>query len=334
MGGNEAAEAPSRSRYGIGLDLGGTSIKAGLVDGTGRVVASDTISTDRTGGPKAIIDQLAELSRRLMDQAGTDADAVAGIGVGIPGIIDYPRGRVAVCVNLPGWQDVPVCEMLREASGLPVVIENDANVAAYGEFAAMRRDASDTVEHLVLMTLGTGIGGGLVIAGRPHSGANGEAGELGHILIDPRGPACGCGQRGCLETYASAPALIRRTGELQATTDASNAPTTVGEVFNLAANDEAAAKKAIDEAVDALAVACLNLCRLLDPSHILLGGGVMEACPALADQVRTAVKAHFWNISPLRATIAPARLGNRAGLLGAAALAFDVTSRSAVDAGH
>lgn len=315
-------DATRRAAYAIGLDLGGTSIKAGLVDAAGETIATATVPTDRTGGPNEIIDQLAGLARRLMDEAGVEAADVAGVGVGIPGAVDQTRGVVPACVNLPGWRDVPVRDLLQEATGLPAVVENDANVAAFGEFAAVRREDPEAGDDLVVFTLGTGVGGGIVLGGRPFSGSAGAAGEIGHLLVDPQGRTCNCGQHGCLETIASAPAVIRRTCELQ---DGEGEPT-VAEIFERVAAGEAAATQAVDEAVAALAMACVSICRVLDPPRIILGGGMIEACPALADRVDAAFRARTWKLNTHDTPITPARLGNRAGLLGAAALAFDVAA--------
>ncbi len=198
--------------YFAGIDLGGTNIKVGVVDDRGRPLSRLSIPTEAAKGPDDAARRMAQAVLDAVGKAGLAAAAVARVGLGSPGTMDIPSGRLVKPVNLKGWDDFPLRDRVAEHCGLPVTFDNDANAAAYGEFwVGSGRD----FHSMVLFTLGTGIGCGIIVGDLAIDGENSHGGECGHIIIDcsPGAQLCGCGQRGHLEAYASATAVIRRTNE-------------------------------------------------------------------------------------------------------------------------
>jgi glucokinase len=193
-------------RY-VGIDLGGTNLKLGLVAADGRVLMSHASPTEAAGGPQHVLERMAGAVVELCDKAGLRVADIAAVGVGSPGPVDTKRGRVVFAPNMPGWRDIAVSDVLRKKLRRPVRLENDANIAAYGEF---RCGAARHVRDMFLLTLGTGIGGGIVLDGRLFRGVSDTGAELGHVVIQHGGRACGCGNRGCLEAYASATGVVAR----------------------------------------------------------------------------------------------------------------------------
>ncbi|MDH3583841.1 MAG: ROK family protein, partial [Phycisphaerae bacterium] len=277
--------------------------------------AQGSIPTEGDNGPEHVFGRLAELGEQLLTEAGLDAADVLGVGVGTPGPLSSDQRVVLSAPNLPGWRNIPLQQELQQRAGLPVRVFNDADAATYGEFRACAAEDGNT-SHIALLTLGTGIGGGLVLDGRMYRGPHGAGSELGHMIVEPGGRPCGCGQRGCLEQYASATAIRRRFAEDRGLTEAPGAE----QIFAEAAAGDGAARAAIDQAVGYLATACVNLVRTFDPQRIILGGGVAAAGDALVQPVRDAFATRTWNIRPERVRIEAARLGNNAGFIGAAGL--------------
>jgi len=187
----------------IGLDLGGTNLKAGVVDEHGKPVAKLSMPSETEQGPDRVLAVMADAARAVAEKADMSLDDVAAIGCGAPGPVDFDNGIVLAAPNLPGWTNIPVRDRIREATGRPTVLENDANAAAMGEFwAGAGRDKS--IRHLIMLTLGTGIGGGIIIDGQMLHGGFGYGGEVGHMIVDPNGPRWTSGSPGCFEQYASA----------------------------------------------------------------------------------------------------------------------------------
>ncbi|MDX1564411.1 MAG: ROK family protein [Phycisphaeraceae bacterium] len=307
----------------LGLDLGGTDIKAGLVGPDAEVLAFDSVATEASEGPDHVIERMAEAAKNLCDQASVKLQDLAAIGAGVPGPLDSKRGVIHSAPNLPGWVNIPLKEKLAEKLGSGPVFEvfNDANAAAYGEFwAGTGRD--EAITHMIMLTLGTGVGGGIILDGDLYTGAHGDAGELGHVILEPLGPLCASGERGSLEMYASATAMAgeaRRRIELGASTDLPAEPTAKN-VFDLSESDPLAGE-IVDWACGYLGIACANLVRCFDPQMIVLGGGVAKAGERLLKPVRTAFEKRTWTIRPEKVRIELATLGNRAGFIGAAGLA-------------
>ncbi|HZT65271.1 MAG TPA: ROK family protein [Acidimicrobiales bacterium] len=306
----------------IGIDLGGTKLLGVVLDGEGKVVAEHRVPTPR-GGP-AILDALAGVARFLQAEVGE----ALPVGVGAPGLIDRD-GRIRFAPNLPGVRNLEVRAGLSAAlGGRPVVVDNDATCAGSGEHAhGAARGATDAI----VVTLGTGIGGGLVVSGEVVRGANGFAGEIGHMVVDPHGPLCGCGRSGCWERYASGTGLARLgreaahagRGARMIELAGGDAEAVRGEhVTTAAAEGDAEAVEVLDRFAWWLAVGLANLANAFDPEVIVVGGGLVVT----ADLLLGAARRHFSAMveapdlrPPVR--LEAALLGERAGAIGAAALA-------------
>ncbi len=310
-----------RTIYRIGIDLGGTNMVVGAVDEAGMPAAVLSVPTRRQLSPAALLDDVARCVQDCLASAGLSLADCAGLGIGCPGSCDTAAGLVRRAPNL-NWTDVPVRRLLRERLGLPVALANDADCAALGEalFGAARGHSS-----ALLITLGTGVGGGLVLDGNIYAGHRGLGGEFGHMCIIPDGVRCGCGQAGCWEAYASATALVRQASEAAAHHPGSllNAlPVLDGKaVYAAASAGDAAAMAVTAQYAGYVALGLANLINALAPEIVLLGGGVAGAGAALLDPVRAGVQARFFHRNPaLLPEILPAALGGDAGYRGAAAL--------------
>lgn len=305
--------------YYIGLDLGGTAIKGGILDENNAIVTRRSIPTEAEGGADHVIGRLAELARTLVSDAKLKEGDIGGVGVGTPGPVE-PKSQVVLLAPNLKWKNVALGPDLRNQIGWPVQVVNDANAAGYGEFiAGVARDVDD----MVLLTLGTGIGSGIVIGGKLFIGPHGAGAELGHSIIELNGHPCGCGQRGCIEQYASATAIAREAQRRRAAGEKTTMPEnpSTKDVFTALAAGDPLATAVVDEACDYLGAAIVNFVHALDPEMVVLGGGVTAAGQALLTRVRAAHKKHHWTASPSYITIELATLGNDAGFIGAANLA-------------
>lgn len=315
----------------IGLDLGGTNVKAGVVDENGCVRSQLSVPTNAIGGQEAVIAAMVDAARQVAAEAGLSLEQIAGIGIGAPGPLDLEAGVVSEAPNIPGWQNVPLRARIAEATGRPSVLENDANAAAFGEFwAGAGRNPS--IRHLVMLTLGTGIGSGLIVDGKLIHGAHGIGAEGGHTIVQPGGRICNCGQRGCLEAYASASNTACRAqeaidaGRATMLTQSRSRPSkaiTAKDVFAAAATGDELAKSIIDDTALYLGIACVNFCRLFDPQMIVFAGGMMLAGDTLFAEIRRVFEEQTWSLTKPTVRIVPAELGNDAGFIGAAAVAWD-----------
>lgn len=331
----------------LGLDLGGTAVKAGVVDRAGKLLSAAALPTQADRADVGlVIASMVRAGREAMDKAGAGMEQVAAVGVAAAGILALGRGVVVRSANLPGWANVPLRKLVGEALGKPAILENDANAAAFGEYwagAGQRTPAAGTaaVRDMVMITLGTGVGGGIIDEGRIVHGAWDFAGEIGHTIIVPDGNVCPCGQRGCLETYCSASATARRAAaELQRSDQPSalrdiwarTGQVTCADVAAQAQAGDALAAAVWDESCRYIALGCLNLVRLLDPQVIVLAGGMAAAGPLLRDAVTRHLHAQFWTLSPPTVQIALATLGNNAGVIGAAGLAVEALRAGTITA--
>ncbi len=311
--------------YIIGIDLGGTNIKGGVFDADRRLVLRRSIATEADRGFEHVFDRLVGLIRDLIRQAGLKPLDVRGLGLGTPGPLSHRRGFIYGSPNLPGWDDIPLRQRLQAAVGLPVVLDNDANVAALGEFVA---GAGRGTRHMVMLTLGTGIGGGVIADGRLLRGHFENAGELGHTIVYPGGEPCPCGQNGCLERYASANAVGRRAAEAIRLGESSTLVAPLRQHGRLTSRDVVEAVRAGDtlavrvwgEACEALAIGCVNFQHTLNPQRVVLGGGMANAGELLIERVREKLAALSWNLFNDRPEIVLAECGEDAGIIGAAAL--------------
>lgn len=324
LDGDFSAVMTTVRKYYIGIDLGGTFIKGGIVDDRGQIVLSDQIPTEAEKGDRAVAANIAKLAAMLLDACNLSVSDVEGLGIGCPGTIDSKTGNVIYSNNI-GWADFNVAEAVSSQLGnIRVKVANDANVAALGE---VKFGAAKEYESVVMITLGTGVGGGIVIDGKLMEGNKGAGAELGHTVIVQNGEECTCGRRGCIEAYCSATALIRDTKRAMhahpdskmwqiGDADAVNGKTP----FDFAACDPYA-KQVVDAYVGNLACAITNFANVFRPEVILIGGGVCAQGDALVVPLQKRVDAEIFggdkgpNV-PIRVT----ELGNRAGLLGAAAL--------------
>lgn len=306
----------------VGVDLGGTTVGAAAADDTGRILRESSIATESAGGPEHVLSRIASVAREV---AG---GSPAAVGVGIPGLADLAHGRTLFLPNLPtNWRDVPVAERVGAELGCPVYLLNDARLAAFGELVF---GAGKTVCDLVFFTLGTGIGGGVVIDGKLRLGPFGAAGELGHQTIVPDGPRCGCGNCGCLEALASAPALV---GEGARLVRSGNAPRLheliEGNLDRLTPREMAAAARAgdhsvafaIERAARWLGIGVANVITALHPELVVLGGGMAALGDLLFDPVRDEVRRRVRMFPADSVRIEPSQLGDKAGILGGVALA-------------
>lgn len=311
------------SVYYIGIDLGGTNVAAGLTDETGRLLGRFSRPTPR--GAEAVADAIAQAAREACRAAGVAAAAAQSVGVASPGSIDPAAGVVEHAFNL-GLDHVPLARLVGERLALPALLENDANAAALGEFAA---GAGKAFQSLVAITLGTGVGSGAVLGGKLFTGFNYAGMEAGHMVTHRDGRACTCGRRGCWETYASATGLIRSTREAMEAHPESAlwrlapSPSAVDgrTAFDAAQAGDPAARAVVEEYTADLACGILNLINLLQPEVLCVGGGVARQGETLLAPVRAlADREEFTRDAARRTRICAAQLGNDAGIIGAALL--------------
>ena len=309
----------------VGIDLGGTSIKAGLVDEQGKILCKATCPTLVERGARPVVDDMAKLSLEVIEKGGYTLDDVKAIGIGLPGIQDPRTGIVPFCTNLY-WHEVPVIEWMQETINKPIYIGNDATVAGLAESVA---GVSAGIENSVFLTLGTGVGGGIVLGGKVYSGTNGVGSELGHMITVIDGELCTCGNRGCWERYASATALIRMGREAAEKHPESLIATSVnGKLDDITAKTVIDAAKAGDEAANEvferyvyyLCAGLVNIINFIDPEVIVLGGGVSHAGQFLLDAVNRRLPSTVFYKNMPYARVALATLGNDAGIIGAAML--------------
>lgn len=320
--------AHANGRLVVGIDLGGTKIAGGVVDARGGLLAHREIPTEADGGRDHVIGRIVDLVRELEGEASRPPRCV---GIGAPAPLSPSRGIVWEAPNLPGWERVPLREILTDRLGLPVALENDARAAALAE---LHLGAGRGATEMLFIAVGTGIGGALVIGGRLHRGASETAGEIGHMVMVPDGPPCGCGNRGCLEQFSAGPAIARRALELVR----GGAPSTLQELPEAAVTGEAVAAaarrgdavglQAYREAGAWLGAAIASVANLVNPSLVVIGGGVAETGDLLLQPAREAAARHTLRRALESLRIVPAALGNEAGVLGAALAALDLLDRS------
>ena len=304
----------------IGVDLGGTNIKAGAVSADGKVLYRCRRSTDAFAGPDAVADRIADAARECADSVYEGVGRASGVGIGSPGLIDSRAGDVALATNFAGFTDLPLCRMVEERAGMPCSLENDANAAALGEQWV---GAGGGTSSLVMLTLGTGIGGGVVLDGKVWSGFGGVAGEIGHMCIDPDGPPCSCGKRGCIEAFASATGIVRRMKEAIAEGRATGLAglgdaLTSRDIYEAARAGDEAARKNMAMTGRYLGMAISNLMHILNPEVIVMSGGVTGAGEVLMGPIREEVDRRAMDASRENVRVCFAQLGDDAGLIGAA----------------
>ncbi len=334
------------SNFSIGVDLGGTNLRIAAVNQQGDLMEKVTLGTRVALGKDHVIREMCDAIRVLAVKY-SDAGSLQGIGVGVPGIIDMKTGMLRESPNLPGWAGSPVQAQIEQRLGTRVILENDANVAALGE---KWLGAAKDVDDMIMLTLGTGVGGGIVLEGRIWHGMTGMAGEFGHMTVEPEGPQCGCGNRGCVEQYASATAVVRMAKEAIASGRAAGLASAANSdpefsakaVYNLAIQGDEEARKIFGRVGRALGICIGNLVNAFNLPMYVVGGGVSSAweafSPFIFEELRqrclvyaaTATRSPHSNAQgasaqvesegPTRTVITRALLGSDAGLYGAAQL--------------
>ncbi|HLJ96395.1 MAG TPA: ROK family protein [Gemmataceae bacterium] len=312
----------------IGLDVGGTSMKAGVVTDEGQTLSAVSLPTEAGRGQAFGLERMCETIRLAISEAGLRTDQIAAIGVATPGTMDIPAGLILDPPNLHPWQNVPVRQYVQDAFQTPTAFQNDANAAAFGEYWI---GAGKDAHSMVLYTLGTGVGGGIIIGDLVVEGEHSHGAELGHMKIEITNPRqCGCGRWGCLEAYASATAVVKRAREALAR-DGENstlgpllgkeAELTAKAIFAAAAAGDRLAQQIVGETAFYLAVGATNLMHTIDPDMVVFGGGMIAAGESFLQQIRQHVHQLAFPVPAERTQIRYAQLGSDAGFIGAAGCA-------------
>lgn len=312
-------------KYYIGIDLGGTFIKGGIVDDLGNILISEKVPTESEKGASRVVLNIANLCKTLLKNTNMTSSDVVGIGMGVPGMIDSAKGKVVYSNNL-NLEHFFISEEVKKRTELPVKIANDANVAALGE---TKFGCGKAYNNTVMITLGTGVGGGIIIDGKLFEGNRSAGAELGHSVIVAGGEQCTCGRKGCLEAYASATALIRDTKRAMIA-DKNSKMWEIGDFENVTGKTafdykdcDQSAKNVVDKYIEKLGVGITNIANEFRPEAVILGGGVCAQGDNLIEPLQAFLdKEIFAGKKGPQVKILTATLGNSAGLLGAAALWF------------
>lgn len=322
------AESSDKKEYLVGVDLGGTKIMAGVFDPQLRCVGTARLSTKALRGPDAVIERIARCVKDAADECDLSMKQVRGVGVGAPGTVNPEEGRVIFAPNLPDWKDIPLQKDLGKLLDVPVFVENDCNVCTLGVYHV---ELKGKPRSLVGIFIGTGIGGGLIIDGRPYAGFNRTAGEVGHMVLDVSGPKCNCGNRGCFEALASRTAIFRRIesavkeGQKTVLTDmlgSDLADLRSGDLRRALKKGDKFVEKVIEEAAEYTGIAVANLVNVLNPEVVVLGGGLIQqlADDMMAIVIETA-KDYAMSGTAKGVDIIASNLGDEAGVTGGAVLA-------------
>ncbi len=310
-------------RYGFGIDVGGTTVKLAFFDEWGHMLRAWEIPTVTENGGERILPDIAQAIMEHLRQTDVEREDIIGIGVGVPGPVDG-KGVVNRCVNL-GWGVFNIASELSRLTGLPVKAGNDANVAALGEYW---KGGGAGYGSMVMATLGTGVGGGIVIDGQLLHGAHGSGGEVGHMVLNPHeAEACGCGKHGCAEQYCSATGIARIAGELLAASDTPSclraiAQPVAKDIFDAGKAGDPLALEILDRYFDYLGQFLGSLCSVIDPEIVVLGGGVSKAGQMLLAGVEPYFHKYVFHAAS-QVKLGIAKLGNDAGAFGAFKLALD-----------
>jgi glucokinase len=317
----------------FGIDFGGTNVKLGVVDENGTVLARDSVPSLIEQGPDDLLKRIAAACETLAGRHHFDRSKFRAAGIGSPGPIDLEAGTIVTACNLPkSFDNFPMRDCLSKLLSLPTAFDNDANVACWGEYWL---GGMGEITDMVLFTLGTGIGGGVICGGELIHGCTGNAAELGHIIVHPGGRKCTCGQLGCLETYASATHIAAIAGEAlnqghpspMADFRRQHGRLTSKEIFDFAGRGDPLADKVVDGAAEALGLALVSLRHITEPARAVLAGGVIQAGEILAQRVRKFYDRSMWTQHPEPMDIRLATLGNDAGIIGAAGIAVHAVKK-------
>ena len=319
----------------VGIDLGGTNVKVGCFDSALKLIDKASAATEADMGPEAVVERIGRTTDNLLAINNLPVDSLAAAGIGAPGPARLDEGIIIASPNMPLFKNVPLRKMLSRRLHAPVVLENDANAACWGEFVL---GAGKDINNMVFFTLGTGIGGGIITDDKLVHGSADNAAELGHIIIYPDGRKCACGQRGCVEAYASADSTARRAVEaleagaessLKRVLDEKGRITSKDVYEHLAAGDELA-KQITDGTAKALGLLCINMLHSTEPGRIVFAGGMIAAGDVLLNRIKDFFDEQIWSLKKETVEITFASLGEDAGIIGAAALAKKAKDERAI----
>ena len=308
--------------YVIGVDLGGTKISTALSTFEGNIISQTVVPTNASEGELPVLNRIISSINEVINGANITINEVEAIGIGSPGPLDAKKGLIITTPNLP-FKNYNLVQPIKERFNVPVYLDNDANVAAIGEFMF---GAGKGKENIVFFTVSTGVGGGAVLNGQAYRGNTSNALEIGHMTVAPDGPRCGCGNVGCLEAVASGTAIGKRGQEAVQTNVETSLKKydkiTSYEVFVEAKNGDAVAKEIVDKAMNYLGIGVANAISIFDPEMVIIGGGVSKVGDILFDTVKSVVKTRCFKAMSDSCEIVPAGLGTDAGVMGAVALAI------------
>lgn len=300
----------SNKRATIGIDVGGTNVKFGLLNPQGHIIGRAHLATDPyKSSRKRLIHAIAQKARELCRDHAVSFKEIKGVGIGLPGLIDFHAGVVAMLPNIPGWKNVPLRKLLEAELKVPVFLDNDVNVIALGEW---KYGAGQGYDDLIEITLGTGVGGGLILDGKLYRGYGFAAGEIGHIPIDENGPKCGCGQRGCLETFIGNRALGAKASKIF-----KKEGMQPHDVHALALKKDPRALKFWEDVGETLGRALVGIVNVLNPHVVVFGGGVSNNFLFFRKSVERELKARCMTVQAKNVKILRCALGDDAGLIGA-----------------
>jgi len=308
----------------IGCDLGGTNLRAAIVDvESGDVLHQKSIPTLAREGHEAVMRRMADLFLQVIESAGLKKNDIGGIGIGVPGVLDLEKGETLFLPNLPGtWPHVPLQDTITHYTGLPTALLNDVRSITNGEW---RFGAGRGVDTIAVFAIGTGIGGGLVVNGKLHLGIGGTGGELGHTMIDFNGPRCGCGNNGCLEAYASGPAISAMgmkavsqglTTSIARLCDYDLNRITPKLIAQAAESGDEIAKDIYEKAGFYIGIAAASVCASIGPHRIIIAGGVSRAGELLLDPIRRTIQERVYVMPVEQVEVVASKLGNNAGVIG------------------
>jgi len=309
----------------VGIDLGGTNIKIGFFDSQLELMGRTSVGNKADAEPAVVVDKIGAAIEEYLADNGLESEKIGAVGIGSTGQFNLSEGFMISNPNLKLFQNVPFRAMLSERTGKTVVLENDGNAACWGEHAC---GAGKGVDDMVFFTLGTGIGGGIICKGELVHGSADNGAELGHLIIYPDGRVCGCGQRGCVEAYASANSTAKRAAEavedgakssLKEVLD-KNGEITCKDVFEHSAKGDKLAKEITEGTAKALAIVCIDMLHTTEPSRIVFAGGMIAAGDVLLNKIIDYFNEHIWTLKKESVEICFATLGEDAGIAGAAAL--------------
>ncbi len=307
----------------IGIDLGGTETKIGLLNSDGDILKKQIITTNVENGFKNVIAKIGYVVLEILKNENLPKEEILGIGVGSPGSVDRHTGMVLFSPNFPDWQYAPLTEYLEETTNIKSFVENDANAFALGEWAFGKHRRC---KNIIGITLGTGVGGGVIINNQLLVGANGFAAELGHMIVQPEGPLCGCGSHGCIESYASAPSIVRQAKEYYKKYPESYLfkidKLSAKDIFDAARNNELVSKLVTDKVTTMLAIGISNYVHIFNPEYVIIGGGVSKAGDILLKTLIEKTSRYLWPSFKDTFNIELSNLVEDAGIKGAASIVY------------